>query len=267
MKGLMAGVLGAALGLAAVVTPTAAQDRLVITADGASGNAAGTGSRENQDGGTIIFGDITSDGETTIITAAVPVAPPPPAPEPAPAPAPAAEPAPAPSAGAGDAGAESDRAVPTATDADADNYPDASEAEAGLDADNPDTDADGLADGDEINIYNTDPTVFDTDGDGLGDGEEEFATGTDPTDPSDGNVAADAQFVADSESSGDPPVSTTPAVAEDNGASAAGCADYDDWLAAQNAYEAAGGTAADAATVESLDPDRDGIACESMMEV
>jgi hypothetical protein len=49
-------------------------------------------------------------------------------------------------------------------------------------------------------------------------------------------------------------------------ASIRSCADYADWYAAQNAYEAAGGTAASGAIVESLDPDRDGIACESMME-
>ncbi|CAA9568198.1 MAG: hypothetical protein AVDCRST_MAG59-3238 [uncultured Thermomicrobiales bacterium] len=256
MKRSLAMAFAAVVGLGVAVAPVAAQDQLVITADGASGNVAGSGSRENQDGGTIIFGDITSDGETTIITAAVPAAPaPPPAPEPAPAPA--AEPAPAPSEGAPPA-AESDRAVPTATDADADNYPDASEAGAGLDAANPDTDADGLADGDEINIYSTDPTIFDTDGDGLGDGEEEFATGTDPTDPSDGNAVASEQAVASSEPTARTPSSTAPA--------SAGCADYADWYAAQNAYEAAGGTAASGAIVESLDPDRDGIACESMME-
>ena len=43
-----------------------------------------------------------------------------------------------------------------------------------------DTDADFIADIDEINIYNTDPNAWDTDGDGLGDGEEAFGFGTDP---------------------------------------------------------------------------------------
>jgi hypothetical protein len=43
-----------------------------------------------------------------------------------------------------------------------------------------DSDADGIADVDESNIYGTDPYYWDTDGDGLGDGEEAFATGTSP---------------------------------------------------------------------------------------
>lgn len=42
-----------------------------------------------------------------------------------------------------------------------------------------DTDADGLSDDAEINIYHTDPLVFDTDGDGVGDGQE-ILDGTDP---------------------------------------------------------------------------------------
>jgi hypothetical protein len=263
MKRSIAWVVTTALGLGVIVTPAAAQDQLVITADGASGNVAGTGSRENQDGGTIVFGDITSDGETTIITAAVPVAPAPPEPAPAPAPAPAPESEPAPAAAPAPAeggdGAGSDRAVATETDRDADNYPDASEAGAGLDPANPDTDADGMADGDEVNIYGTEPTVFDTDGDGLGDGEEEFATGTDPTDPSDGGAAAEGQVTAEPASDGTTAQPTEAGLAPS-------CADYDDWLVAQNDYEAAGGTGASASTVESLDPDGDGIACESLME-
>ena len=43
-----------------------------------------------------------------------------------------------------------------------------------------DTDADGVADGDELNIYGTEPTVADTDGDGDLDGGELFDTRTDP---------------------------------------------------------------------------------------
>ena len=62
----------------------------------------------------------------------------------------------------------------------ADNYPDSLEPEAGLDPSNPDTDADGVADGDEINIYGTSPTLPDTDGDGALDGEELFGSMTDP---------------------------------------------------------------------------------------
>jgi hypothetical protein len=68
----------------------------------------------------------------------------------------------------------------TATDLDADNYADASELTFGLDPANPDTDGDGVADGDETPLYGTDPLHGDTDGDGLMDGDELFVTGTDP---------------------------------------------------------------------------------------
>lgn len=47
---------------------------------------------------------------------------------------------------------------------------------------NPDTDADGLTDGQEVNTILTDPTRADTDGDGLNDGAD-VAAGTDPLDP------------------------------------------------------------------------------------
>jgi hypothetical protein len=66
------------------------------------------------------------------------------------------------------------------TDLDADNYADAQEWSLGLDPRNPDTDGDRVADGDEINIYRTEPTIPDTDGDGHSDGEELFVAGTDP---------------------------------------------------------------------------------------
>ncbi|MFX0005648.1 MAG: SdrD B-like domain-containing protein, partial [Candidatus Hermodarchaeota archaeon] len=44
----------------------------------------------------------------------------------------------------------------------------------------PDTDGDGLWDGEEVNTYSTDPLEFDTDVDGLSDGEEVNTYGTDP---------------------------------------------------------------------------------------
>jgi hypothetical protein len=68
----------------------------------------------------------------------------------------------------------------TALDSDADNLVDSLEAEYGLDPYNADSDADGVADGDEINIYGTDPSYGDSDGDGVLDGEELFGISTDP---------------------------------------------------------------------------------------
>jgi hypothetical protein len=65
-------------------------------------------------------------------------------------------------------------------DLDGDNYPDALELEVGLDPGNIDTDGDGVADGDEANIYGTDPFTWDTDGDGINDGAELYETRTDP---------------------------------------------------------------------------------------
>jgi hypothetical protein len=90
-----------------------------------------------------------------------------------------AEVAPADVTVSGDAGALAP-AVTSETDLDADNYADALEWSLGLDSRNPDTDGDGVADGDEINIYRTEPSVPDTDGDGRSDGEELFVVGTDP---------------------------------------------------------------------------------------
>lgn len=43
-----------------------------------------------------------------------------------------------------------------------------------------DTDGDGVADSDEVELYGTDPGNWDTDGDGLSDSEELFVAGTDP---------------------------------------------------------------------------------------
>ncbi len=98
--------------------------------------------------------------------------------------APEAEPAPEPVAGAAPVETSetvvADTAVATATDQDADNYLDAAELEIGLDPGDPDSDDDGVADGDEVNIYFTDPFNGDSDGDGASDGEELFGTMTDP---------------------------------------------------------------------------------------
>jgi hypothetical protein len=102
-------------------------------------------------------------------------------PAPEPAPEPVAEPAPV-----AELAPETvepgpvETAAATAEDSDADNYTDALEADLGLDPTNADTDADGVADGDEITLYGTEPTLFDTDGDEVSDGEELFGISTDP---------------------------------------------------------------------------------------
>jgi hypothetical protein len=89
-----------------------------------------------------------------------------------------------------------DAAVASQTDLDADNYADALELEIGLDPGNPDTDGDGVADGDEVTIYITDPYTWDTDGDGLSDGEELFGVLTDPLVwDTDGDGVGDGQTV------------------------------------------------------------------------
>ena len=64
------------------------------------------------------------------------------------------------------------------------------------DPDNPDTDGDGLTDGEEVMKYKTDPLNPDTDGDGLTDGEEVMKYKTDPLNPdTDGDGLTDGQEV------------------------------------------------------------------------
>ena len=61
---------------------------------------------------------------------------------------------------------------------------------------NPDTDGDGLTDGEEVHKYHTDPTKFDTDGDGLSDGDEVFKYHTNPLNPdTDGDGLPDGEEV------------------------------------------------------------------------
>lgn len=71
-------------------------------------------------------------------------------------------------------------AIASEGDQDGDNALDARELELGLDPYSADTDGDGVADGDELDIYATDPFNWDTDGDGIADGEELFGIRTDP---------------------------------------------------------------------------------------
>jgi hypothetical protein len=67
-------------------------------------------------------------------------------------------------------------------DPDRDGLTNLQEFQLGTDPTNPDTDGDGLSDGDEVNKYHTNPLLPDTDGDKIPDGVE-IQTGTNPLDP------------------------------------------------------------------------------------
>jgi hypothetical protein len=71
-----------------------------------------------------------------------------------------------------------------ASDDDGDGLTNAEEQALGTLPGNPDTDADGLTDEEEVNTYGTDPKKTDSDNDGLSDGYE-VAEGLDPNDASD----------------------------------------------------------------------------------
>jgi len=68
-------------------------------------------------------------------------------------------------------------------DPDGDGLDNLGEYENGADPDNPDTDGDGLTDGDEVHTHGTDPLDTDSDDDGLSDGDEILTYHTDPLDP------------------------------------------------------------------------------------
>jgi len=65
-------------------------------------------------------------------------------------------------------------------DSDGDGLKDEQERQYGTDPNNPDTDDDGLKDGEEIIQYHTDPVNADSDGDGIPDANEVFKFKTDP---------------------------------------------------------------------------------------
>lgn len=73
-------------------------------------------------------------------------------------------------------------AVAAPGDSDGDGLEDAIEVELGTDPADPDTDDDGLTDGDEYYVYQTGTRNPDSDGDGVVDGVE-ITNGTDPNDP------------------------------------------------------------------------------------
>jgi uncharacterized repeat protein (TIGR01451 family) len=67
-------------------------------------------------------------------------------------------------------------------DPDNDGLTNTQEAAAGTNPNNPDTDGDGLKDGEEVNLWKTNPLLADTDGDGWND-DREIEEGTNPLDP------------------------------------------------------------------------------------
>jgi outer membrane protein OmpA-like peptidoglycan-associated protein len=86
--------------------------------------------------------------------------------------------------------------VVLADDSDNDGLTDDEEYEYGTDPDKPDTDADGLLDGEEVKKYKTNPLKKDTDGDWLTDGEEVKQYHTDPTNAdTDGDGLTDGEEV------------------------------------------------------------------------
>jgi hypothetical protein len=74
-------------------------------------------------------------------------------------------------------------------DDDNDGLTNMEEAMIGTDPLNPDTDGDGLSDGQEVNQYATDPLNADSDGDFLGDGDEVNVYGSDPNHDDSGYLA------------------------------------------------------------------------------
>lgn len=171
------------LSLAGSATAALAQEKSVqgitTNADGSYvTSTSGVNPTANGEGGTIVYGDINTGPGYTVVeppTVNQVGATTPPVAETAPAPAP--EPAPVSTTAEPVA---ADPVIATDSDLDADNYPDALEWDLGLDGNNPDSDGDGAADGDELNLYGTDPLAADTDGDGVLDGEELFGISTDP---------------------------------------------------------------------------------------
>jgi outer membrane protein OmpA-like peptidoglycan-associated protein len=81
-------------------------------------------------------------------------------------------------------------------DNDKDGLTNGEERRLGTNPDVPDTDGDGLKDGEEVKRYKTNPLKPDTDGDGLTDGEEVFKYKTNPLNPdTDGDGLSDGDEV------------------------------------------------------------------------
>jgi Bacterial TSP3 repeat len=170
LQRLIIAILSLSVSLASLSGAGPAQAQGPVVYDDASGTDGTCTASGPADERVILCTDLSPGRGVTVVDPGVEPAPvvrdvtPPPAPAPDAAPAPET----------------TDTAVATATDQDADNMADELEPGLGLDPTNPDTDGDGVADGDEPNIYGTDPLNGDTDGDGASDGEELFWTHTDP---------------------------------------------------------------------------------------
>jgi hypothetical protein len=182
MQRLVIAALSLGLSLSGAVGIARAQEKavegIVTNADGANvRSTAGVNPTANGEGGTLIYGDITTGPGYNVIGAPAVVNT---SPAPAATSAPAAEPAADAPAAIEPAPVVADTAAVDGADGDGDNYADALEVELGLDPNSIDTDVDGVADGDEINIYGTDPLTWDSDGDGVSDGNELFDVRTDP---------------------------------------------------------------------------------------
>jgi len=91
-------------------------------------------------------------------------------------------------------------------DSDGDGLLDSEEAAIGTDPYDPDTDQDGLSDGDEVNRHGTDPLNPDSDWDALKDGAEVLTYQTDPLDrdTDDGGVADGHEVIEDNTDPLDP---------------------------------------------------------------
>jgi hypothetical protein len=163
----------------------------------------------NGEGSTIVYGDINTRDRTVIAPPTVSQGPA--APAPAPAPAPVDDSASAAPADTSTDATGSTGTVATEGDLDGDNYPDAAVPDLGLDPTNPDTDSDGVADGDELTIYGTDPTNGDTDGDGIADGEELFGIHTDPLVWNDASADTTSPDVVSEQRAAPAPSTTAPA--------------------------------------------------------
>ena len=83
-----------------------------------------------------------------------------------------------------------------ADDDDSDGLSNAQEQRLGTDPENPNSDRDGLKDGEEVRRYKTDPLKPDTDGDGITDGDEVLKYKTDPNQAdSDGDGLSDGMEI------------------------------------------------------------------------